>query len=464
MKILYGLSDGALLQRNQSGFCECKFAAECDGALRTSMGTIERLDGKEYKLTGIPAGGEYEVVLSDDSDRISLHLWVGDLWMLGGQSNMEGAGWFTDEDIEDERHPSPDIRAYYLDNRWDAALPMLHEPWLSVDACQRDVYRKNHLASAWKTELPEFITLGLPKRGIGPGLFFAKQMQSITGVPQAVIPCALGGSSMKQWKPMGEDGDNLYAAMLRRFKRTGSHVRGLFWYQGCAETYRAGVDAFTDRMTELVNAVRRDFGDANLPLVQVQIAKTSLPGSNSLEGGLYWEAIREQQRRLGDFIPHMDTVAAIDGSRDDLIHLSSASHRKLGKRAALSMASLCGFGGSAAPKLVGMKIIPDECRPFYAALVLQYDHVHELVSDGAPSGFTITTEKDQMLYCPDNGIARVRFSGNEVILYTEYSSDDLKNDYVRYGYLNMGHCNIGDSNGHLLPAMGPIAISDYVGK
>ncbi len=459
--IQWGLGDGALLQRDENGFCDCTFGAEAVGELRCSLGNLTALGDGKYRLTGIPTGGPYSVTLSDDTDSMDLKLWVGDLWLLGGQSNMEGAGRFTENDLWDEANPNPNIRAYYLDNRWDAAKPMLHEPWLSVDACQREVWRESQLASLWHSDLPPHESHGVPKQGIGPGLFFAKKLYEITGgVPQAVIPAALGGSGLHQWDPEGQD--NLYHAMIARVKRVGGKVRGLFWYQGCSETHAEGVSAFTERMVHLVQCVRRDCGDENLPFVQVQIAKNNLHGCNTLESGLLWEAIREKQRLLHTQIPHMDTVAAIDGAPDDLIHLSSIAQEQVGLRGALSMAKLCGFGGAAAPKLRGMELRPDEARPFWWALVLRFDQVNQLVSRGAPAGFTITRTPEELLLMPELGIARIGFERDSVILYTEMTREELLGCYVRYGYLNMSHCTIGEANGHLLPAFGPLAIADYV--
>ncbi len=463
MHITYGIHSGALLQRNEAGLCQCTFGAETNGPLYSSMGTVTPLGQGDYLLEGIPTGGPYTLTLSDDTDSMELTLWVGDLWLLGGQSNMEGAGRFAQSDHDDEAHPDPAIRAYYLDDRWDAAKPMLHEPWFSVDACQREVWKKSQLESLWHSDLPEHLSHGTPKRGIGPGLFFAKKLYEITGgVPQAVIPAALGGSSLTQWDSEGED--NLYYAMIARVKRTGGKVRGLFWYQGCSETQPGSVEAFNDRMVHLMRCVRRDCGDENLPIVQVQIAKTNLPGYNTLEAAMLWEQIREKQRLLHTRIANLDTVASIDGAPDDLIHLSSSAQKRIGQRGAMSMAKLCGFGGAAAPRLRSMEIRPDECRPFWSVLVLRYDNVRQPVSLGAPAGFAITRTPQELLLMPEMRIARIGFEGDSVLLYTELTREELLSCYVRYGYLNMSHCSVGEANGHLLPAMGPLKIAEYVKK
>ena len=60
-------------------------------------------------------------------------------------------------------------------------------------------------------------------KGAGPGVSFANEMFRLTGVPQGLICCAHGGTTMAQWDPkLKKDGDNsLYGAMLNRVKRNG---------------------------------------------------------------------------------------------------------------------------------------------------------------------------------------------------------------------------------------------------
>ena len=84
MELLRGLKDGALLQRDGNGLCRCVFTARADGALKTTLGILRDNGNGEYVLTGIPAGGPYDLELSDSSDRKKLTVWVGDLWILAG--------------------------------------------------------------------------------------------------------------------------------------------------------------------------------------------------------------------------------------------------------------------------------------------------------------------------------------------------------------------------------------------
>ncbi len=459
MKLLYGLCDQALLQRDSKDLCHCTFGAKCVGELRSSLGKITPLDKDTYRLSDIPVGGPYSVILSDDTDHISLTLWVGDLWLLGGQSNMEGAGYFTEEDFFDEAHPLPEIRAFYLDDRWDVALPLLHESWKAKDACIREVFLQYQLNSPWHSDLPPFLSYGTPKRGIGPGLSFAKRLYEITHVPQGVIPCALGGSCMNQWNPDGKD--NLYCAMIRRLQCVGGKVRGLFWYQGCSDCSPDGVTHFTERMKHLIASLRRDCKDDTLPVVQVQIAKNTFPDTDPARARC-WEAIRELQRTMDRAIPYLDTVTAMDSAQDDMIHLSSASQRKVGLRGAESMAALCGFGGHPAPKLRSIQIRQSEYVPFWGVVSVTYDHVDALTATFPAVGFALTKTAEELVLSPNARISKIRLDGNTVHLYTELTIEELPNYYLHYGYLNMGHCSIGANNGHALPAMGPLKIIDYL--
>ena len=93
MKIISGLKNGAVLQRDENGLCKCFFTATASGRIHSTLGTVTENGAGVYALTGIPVGGPYDFTIRDDAGETLLHdIYVGDLWMLGGQSNMEGAG------------------------------------------------------------------------------------------------------------------------------------------------------------------------------------------------------------------------------------------------------------------------------------------------------------------------------------------------------------------------------------
>lgn len=463
MELLRGLKDGALLQRDGNGLCRCVFTARADGALKTTLGILRDNGNGEYVLTGIPAGGPYDLELSDSSDRKKLTVWVGDLWVLAGQSNMEGAGCVTDEVEAETENATDSIRCYYLDARWDKAVPVTHEPWLSPDECIGGRWRRERLESAWKTDRPDrFCEKPVKMRAVGPGYYFAKRMYEITNVPQGVIPCALGGSSLAEWEKGYNGGNGLYSVMIRRFNESGGYVRGVFWDQGEAETHAGG--NFTENMIKLVGDVRCDMHDAGLPFLQVQIAKCAIYDwfCDNPENGISWSAIKEEQRTLDEKIPFLKTVSAIDADFDDLIHYSSGFQAKMGARAANAMAYLLGEGGTDVPVPRRITYRKNELySPACYIYDIEYANVKTLTSLGTPSGFCVLPKgcDPQKVFSPFAGVQKITLCGNTVSLYTEIK-DDPGDAMIYYGFGHMAYCNITADTGYSIPAMGPVTAKE----
>lgn len=464
MKLTMGLKDGAVLQRNSDNVCEIYFLAECRGILNSDIGEITQIEPTVYKLSSIPAGGPYRVTLSDDLDSQTLTLWVGDVWILAGQSNMEGAACPDSEDIAYKNSPDSNIRCYRSNNCWDVALPILHEPWDSAESYPRETWVRNQLASRWNSDKPPHISHNVPEKGVGPGLFFAKEMFKKTLVPQGVVPCALGGSSLSEWLPADKIKNNLYYAMLRRFIGVGNRVRGVIWSQGENETGSdEALEAYTNRMKKLVSTIRQDFQNNELPFVMAQMANNSLIHlANDPVASARWERLRELQRKFALDTDFCELVATIDLPLDDLIHLSSAAQKIVGYRMAESMASLCGMNGKSAPKLLSAKISEDEYRPFFAVLELYFSADCEFVNALKPSGFSIIKKSDEQSFNCYSGIAKIVLKNNCIKIYTEYSPEELKTCFVKYGGGVGTFCNITTIQGQGMLAFGPIQINKLI--
>src|SRR5579864_3166680 len=97
----------------------------------SSVAKIQKLKwGGELKR--VPVGGPYrlEVRLQGGDSSISIsNLLVGDLWVLAGQSNMEGHG-----DLIDVQQPSPMVHSFDMADRWLVAEEPLHTVVNAVDA------------------------------------------------------------------------------------------------------------------------------------------------------------------------------------------------------------------------------------------------------------------------------------------------------------------------------------------
>jgi len=251
-----GIKNGAVLQRGKDN--ECDIVLYCNEPLEVwvndkwSTPLVTKITENKYRLTGIRAGGPYEVCING---QIFTDIYVGDVWILAGQSNMQGIGRMVD--ITPNFNAA--IRALYMPNEWGMANHPLHELGKS--------YYKVHTVTFGQTVSKVNI------RGAGPGMSFAQKMYELTHVPQGLVACAHGGKNLyKDLTPaLFDKGEySLYGATYERYLDIGSNVAGVFWYQGCSDANPDMAPAYTENMINMVQAFRKDF-QQELPFVQVQI-------------------------------------------------------------------------------------------------------------------------------------------------------------------------------------------------
>jgi len=459
MSKIIGLSNGIVLQRDKRiKRCDSDSYFYLIGAEGKSVsidpGSLEELGSvgnrRKFHLTGIPAGGPFTVTLTiGDEINVFTDVYVGDVWIIGGQSNMEGYGYLNQ--VLDAYVESPMIRNYSTEGVWTSASPTLHQNQRSNDKIIKDCFPEDYYV--WK------------HRGVGPGYYFAKEMYERTAAPQGIISCALGGSSLGKWDPDApkEPNPNLYGVMMRKFEECGSNVRGFFWHQGCSETSLDRYEKFSDKMVHFIESFRRDFGIPDLPFVQGQLF---MHISSEVEIDHCWNHIREVQRTLHEKIPHMDTVATTDAELADGIHLSAKYQKKLGKNAAESMYHLCfdpcGITSTLAPQFDTVYRVT-AVNDFGQCLAVKYKNLNgKLVSEGRPNGFALSTSPETV---DRRHIFRIDLHNDTVyIRYEQIEDDELENMYLFYFFGNKTYANITDESGRPIPAMGPIPLRNYITK
>ncbi|MCG3147455.1 MAG: hypothetical protein PCFJNLEI_00895 [Verrucomicrobiae bacterium] len=344
MKILHGLLPGQVLQRNRSGFGTATITgtASTVGPVEVRVGRGWRRCGKARQgrwhatLPPLRAGGPYRVEFRIGVERLVVaEIFVGDVWFMAGQSNMGGAG---NLDAAPPAHPL--VRAFYLRDEWDIARDPLHFLPEAVDAAYCDPTKR-----VGPEELRRY--LKNEHKGVGLGIWFGREMHRRTGVPQALVPCALGGSGLAQWSPRLQNlgGSSLYGALLRRYRKLGQPIAGILWNQGSSDAYDEAVAAYPARMKELVAAVRRDFGLLKVPWLVTQMGRVVLPVRRTIA---CWNKLQEAQRRLVKMIPHLGLVGAADVELDDFVHFSSAGQHRIARRLA-HLADGLAFGNRRAP-------------------------------------------------------------------------------------------------------------------
>jgi sialate O-acetylesterase len=162
-----------------------------EGAAATRLTATAAEDGTwEAVLPAYRPGGPYRIRIFADSSASAEHAWqmrdvmFGEVWIAGGQSNMEWKlNWGVDrqtEEIEDSRYP--DIRFFEVPNRV-SAMP-LAELAGSADG------------PAWRVSSP-----GTVGEFSAVAWFFAKQAHLETGVPIGILDSNWGGTPAEAWTP-----------------------------------------------------------------------------------------------------------------------------------------------------------------------------------------------------------------------------------------------------------------------
>ena len=129
-----------------------------------------------------PPGGPYTVTIRTAEQSVTLHeVLVGDVWLCGGQSNMEfGLGQARNgaEEIKSADHPQ--IRLFVVKNQVayaPAAVPQ----------------------GAWKICSPQTVSAGGWSGFSAVGYFFGRRLQEEMHVPIGLIQDCIGGTPAESW-------------------------------------------------------------------------------------------------------------------------------------------------------------------------------------------------------------------------------------------------------------------------
>ncbi len=227
-----------------------------------------------------------------------------DLFLLTGQSNMKGRGFMPEEPKRDPRI----VMMHTKDDAWYLARHPLH---LTGDA---------------KT------FVGHDNAGVGPGLTFAEKLTAADAKSAVgLIPCAVGGSSIKLW----QKGAKLYEDAVRRAKlavqSTSKHqarIRGILWLQGEANAKADDLPLHAERLSKMIADFRSDLNEPELPFIACTIGE--MGSADKLAPKQEMNAIllglpkrvpftacvdaRELKTHIGDSV-HFDTAAQIEIGR-----------------------------------------------------------------------------------------------------------------------------------------------------
>ena len=207
------------------------------------------------------------------------------LFLLIGQSNMAGRGKVEAQD----KVENPHIFMLTKDLKWVPAKDPLH--------------------------------FDKPAAGVGLGSEFARQV--LKADPHAtigLIPCAVGGSSLDQWKAGGAL-YNTAVARTREAMKNGA-LAGILWHQGESDAINpALVETYIDRLDRMIGQLRKDLDAEKVPVVIGEI----------IHGHKNNDAINAELAKAPKKIP-LSCLVSSEGLGNKALHFGSADLRTFGKR------------------------------------------------------------------------------------------------------------------------------------
>jgi hypothetical protein len=209
------------------------------------------------------------------------------LFLLIGQSNMAGRGVVEAQD----KIPVPGIFMLDKAGNWVPARDPVH-------------FDKPQIA------------------GVGLCSQFARDvLKAEPGQPVGLIPCAFGGTSLKQWEPGGK----LYSDAVERTKtalKNGS-LAAILWHQGEADSGPSLASSYSERFVAMISSLRKELGAERTPLLIGELGRY----------GKGYERINLELPKIPKTIPLCALVSS-EGltANPDNVHFNAASLRTFGSR------------------------------------------------------------------------------------------------------------------------------------
>lgn len=401
--------------------------ADSRGRWSVSLSTPEA--GYEPRTLTVESAGE----------RIDLEdVLIGDVWFVGGQSNMQmNFRGNPDQPVEHAqeillRSNRRGVRLFRVENGY-ALAP---SDTLRIDG-------------AWGPADPEHV-----REFSVVGYLFGETLNDVVDIPIGLVQSAHGGSTAEAWLDRatlerfgGFDLDLtpekidpvwyavqpmvLYNRMLAPLLPL--RVKGVIWYQGEANVQRP--QQYRDLFSCLIETWRRYFRNPDMPFYFVQIAPYEYEGANSAE-------LREAQLQVMQRVPNTGMAVTLDVGERYVIH--PARKEVVGQRLAY-WALNRDYGhpafGCRGPEFRSMEVVEGRAR-------LKFDYAPNGLSffGREPSGFEVAGE-DRVFHPAEARIVPA-FWGNEGL---EVWSDEVPEPVaVRYGYTNYVDGSLYNTEG--LPA------------
>lgn len=217
-------------------------------------------------------------------------------FLLIGQSNMAGRGFAEDA----PEFQSTDIKVL-RNGRWFNAYRPINPDRRTSGVCLAESFARDY-ADAHK------------------------------GVTVGLIPCADGGTKLRQWAPGGLLYD--HAVMTARLAARTSNIAGVLWHQGESDCTEGACRKYRERLRILFESLRKDLDIADIPFIVGGLgdflAEYEADGLHPFRN---YRIVNEQLKIFAEETP-LCGFADAQGltSNPDLMHFNSRSLYEFGHR------------------------------------------------------------------------------------------------------------------------------------
>ena len=358
------------------------------------------------------AGGPYSILIKGNKEIVLNNILIGEVWLCGGQSNMEmSANWGIDNGEEEVK------------NATDFGIRFFNVPQLTTATVQ------DNLLGSWRESTPETM-----KDFSAIGYFFAKRLrEDLKDVPIGLISSNWGGTPAEIWMPAEVvQNDPVLLENARKFNKqeyeprqpgraynamihpiVGFKIAGTIWYQGESNV---GTLIYDQILAALIASWRKVWKD-EFPFYYVQIAPCKT-GSNNFFNAI----LRDSQRKMLRKVSKTGMVVISDVS--DVKEIHPKDKKSVGIRLAnLALSKTYKIGNT----LVN--------GPLFKDFVVEKDKV--VVSFDAADGLHFKNKNaNQFEMAGDDGVfyaAEASIINNQVILTSKKVENPVK---IRFAWGN----------------------------
>jgi sialate O-acetylesterase len=415
----------------------------------TASATADELGRWSIYLPALPAGGPFTLSVHASNTLQFEDIFIGDLWMASGQSNMEIPlkGYNPATQIQDStaeiagaNHPQirlflvqHDVSDYPLEDvkaaaGWSQCTPESAANFSAVAYFfARALQQKQHVAiglidSTWGGTPAEAWT-SLDTLGNDTSLMpvFATRadwmdremteerlvrLDAETKAQGKVPPRRYWHPDPVSWRPA-----TLYNAMIAPLTRLP--IRGVIWYQGEANSAPQMAPLYSHLFPALIQDWRTQWRQPDLPFLFVQL---SAYGNNPTDN---WGLIRDAQRRTLHLV-NTGMAVTIDIGNEHNVH--PANKQAVGDRLALLARKIV-----YKENLVSSGPLFRYAYPVGGSMHVLFDNADGLTSNSSPESFEVAGADGVFV----SGTAKIE--GNMIIVSSPTVPDP---QYVRYAWSN----------------------------